>query len=469
MVDCNKCGRKIKLLEKKYQEYKKDKKIIFCKKCFFKKQEEAGNVLYRGDWINKKKLLEQKIYTKLFMMRYPIKVHPKTTTHPEDYDKMFCNLNREVYNKYISEGEEPDKDVLITDTKQGDKNNYFRKKYEKVADVEVKQKTVKIEFNNYKVSYEVDGRLTTENMLIKKRQAFNSEIFFILNCLFSKKETIFNFIIPNFELDDKIFDYDTLIIDFFGIGLDSKGNDKKTKIARIKINLKKWEKLNLKNIFEKNRWDLLVSNLEFDFNKFPDGVDGYKGEYGEIYEAEEDESLNIDEIFQNFLDELEELKLDAVNSGDHVEFLNFLVYEGINTCEVMLGKASLLEARGMDSKTLIKSLKEVLQNSIINSLHLSLIQSLKSTLSNPSNKKMLHNPKKLTELNKLLDTFITENKNSTKDYETLKKKIKKFDETEKGIKFSLLLERIEKEIDYKEKIQKINEFYKKICKKEKNL
>ncbi|OYT32517.1 hypothetical protein B6U93_01595, partial [Candidatus Woesearchaeota archaeon ex4484_78] len=259
MVNCSGCGRKIKLLEKKYYEHKKDKKNVFCKECFLKKQEEAGNVLYEGIWINKKKLLEQEIYAKLFMMRFPIKVHPETTTQPEDFNAIF-DLNREVYNKYISKGEEPDKDTSVIDIIHGNANNNFKKKYEKFADVEVKQKTIKIEFNNYKVRYNVDGRLTTENMLVKKRQAFNSEVFFILNGIFSKKETIFNFVIPNFELDKELFEYDYLILDFFGVGLDSKGNDKKVKIARIKINLKKWEKLNLKNIFEKDRWDLLVSN-----------------------------------------------------------------------------------------------------------------------------------------------------------------------------------------------------------------
>ena len=106
---------------------------------------------------------------------------------------------------------------------------------------------------------------------------------------------------------------------------------------------------------------------------------------------------------------------------------------------------------------------------MIGSLHSSLIQSLKTTLSNPSNKKKLRSAKKLPELNKLLDKFITENKSSTKNYKDLKEKIKKFDETEKEIKFSLLLERIEKEVNYKEKIQKINEFYKKVCQKEKDL
>ena len=161
--------------------------------------------------------------------------------------------------------------------------------------------------------------------------------------------------------------------------------------------------------------------------------------------------------------------IDAANSGDNVELFNFLVYEGLRTCELLLAKVPVLETKGEDPKLLIKSIKTLLQDAMIGSLHSSLIQSLKTTLSNPSNKKKLRSAKKLPELNKLLDKFITENKSSTKNYKDLKEKIKKFDETEKEIKFSLLLERIEKEVNYKEKIQKINEFYKKVCQKEKDL
>lgn len=99
---------------------------------------------------------------------------------------------------------------------------------------------------------------------------------------------------PNLKKDPLLFQNKKLRIEYLGNSIDKKGNDVEKKFAEVIINLKKLKGLNLANIFKKNRWDLVLENVEFKFDKFPDGVDGYVGDYGDIEDYTHRQSIGID-------------------------------------------------------------------------------------------------------------------------------------------------------------------------------
>lgn len=130
--------------------------------------------------------------------------------------------------------------------------------------IQFDEKSINISINNHVMSYSPDRRLTRENASIEKRQVFNRYIFKDLKAVFLDEGPF------SIEIENDLFNKEKLIINYNGVGMDSKGNDEFVKIAKIDINLMQWKEFNLKNIISRDRWDFVRDNILFEFYEFPE-------------------------------------------------------------------------------------------------------------------------------------------------------------------------------------------------------
>ncbi|MDD4878577.1 MAG: hypothetical protein PHO02_06090 [Candidatus Nanoarchaeia archaeon] len=172
----------------------------------------------------------------------------------------------------------------------------FNEEFLKNCSISIKQKIILIKFKNYKVDYTPDYRLTLENQLIKKRQSLNSAVFYDFHTILLSLESLplwsynaygrsffgTNCSNPSTKIDPSLLKYKEVIVEYEGVGINNKGNDVPILIARVKLNLSHLKSKNIANILEKDRWDLFYELIEFEFNKFPSGADGFKGYKGDI-------------------------------------------------------------------------------------------------------------------------------------------------------------------------------------------
>ncbi|MCK5149844.1 hypothetical protein KAJ87_02870 [Candidatus Pacearchaeota archaeon] len=175
------------------------------------------------------------------------------------------SFNHRSFKKRIFESKTDFEKSMIWKAEENYMNNYSLK---------IEDKTIKIKFENYQINYPKDNRLTLENQLIKKRQYFNALVFQDLqNILLSKNHN---------EFDPSLKNYKELIIEYEDVGMNVRGDNIPVTIARIKCNLENLKSKNIVNIFHNDRWDLFLQLIDFKFNKFPTGADGFRGYQGDI-------------------------------------------------------------------------------------------------------------------------------------------------------------------------------------------